>query len=264
MFRPYRPLDKDDEDRKGWLTLKAGAGGKLFSPYLLPTSTLRSVLCSVYQKGGGREHLQEVNGSFRFAPYWTLFAEDEVGILTCQSILADTSWLLNEKLGDMLISNQNKLQLKREKKVVAALQVIPTKSPTASNEIKASPSIDAPPKKQKIEDEKSSNGSKGSKQAGLSDGGKAVAEFLFSGKSSWVGPDVDEKIAQSVFIWGLRSAAIVEFFKYLVKELASLLEMKTNMLKLTDKLREDEAKMKTSLDRVQVLEEGEGRDGYSE
>ncbi|KAJ1380837.1 Polycystic kidney disease protein 1-like 3 [Sesbania bispinosa] len=121
-----------------------------------------------------------------------------VGILTCQSILVDTSRPLNERLGDIPISNQNKLQLKREKKVVAALQVIPTKLPTASDEIKASPSIEAPLKKQKIEDKKSSNGSKGSKQTGLSDGGKAAAEFLFSGKSSLVGPYVDEKIAQSV------------------------------------------------------------------
>ncbi|KAJ1395399.1 hypothetical protein SESBI_33357 [Sesbania bispinosa] len=182
--------------------------------------------------------------------------------------------------GDMPVSNQARLLKKREKKAI--LQVATNKSLTvAANDGKASPRKEPDPKRQKVTEKASGK----SPQASSSLVNTAATKFLFSGKSGWTGPNLDEKIAQDILskeyrsafsvatpkamtdflsqicVWGLRSAAMDEFFKYSVKELSTLPEIKENMTKLTEKLRDDEVEMKAMMAKVKKLEEDHEKDG---
>ncbi|KAJ1395398.1 hypothetical protein SESBI_33356 [Sesbania bispinosa] len=66
---------------------------------------------------------------------------------------------------------------------------------------------------------------------------------------------------KAILVWGLRSAATDEFFKYSVKELSTLPEIKENMTKLTEKLRDYEVEMKAVMAKVKKLEEDHEKDG---
>ncbi|KAJ1411974.1 sugar phosphate isomerase/epimerase [Sesbania bispinosa] len=71
--------------------------------------------------------------------------------------------------------------------------------------------------------------------------------------------DNEFPVLGKISVWGLQSAVLPEFFKYSVKELAAISEMKANMEKLTIKLREDEAKMQTALARTTILTEANAK-----
>ncbi|KAJ1421262.1 hypothetical protein SESBI_13850 [Sesbania bispinosa] len=171
------------------------------------------------------------------------------GVLGCHRTLDGGSRSLKDRLGDMAGNNTLALAEKRAKreaaKKAAAAAIAVTaaaagsSSPHSSQPGDAGPIQGLPEKRARMEEVKDTN-----------DSGKG-GQRVFKGTSA---SEMKDFLGQ-VGTWCLRGAMMAEFFHNTIGEVAALPQIKKDFEVVTQKLKDDEVKMKDALGKVKGLSE---------